>query len=113
MSAAPIRRTPPPMPGRTPRGLREAIATHTPELLPEFEDEWKRFVADTYNVAPVPAFVTRWWERFALARDAELNAHVRDLLERAAGAKSHAEAMALMEQVSEIKYSLRGLEPGE
>lgn len=72
----------PPMPERTPKALRDAIAEHTPELLPDFDAHWKRAIADAYNLGPVPAFMALWWGEYALARDPELDAHVRDLEHR-------------------------------
>src|SRR5207302_10808271 len=74
----------PPMPERTPDALRAAIAEHTPELLPDFEEHWKWAIADAYDVGPVPAFMARWWGEYALARDPKLDAYVRDLEHRAA-----------------------------
>ncbi|MER6442790.1 DUF6247 family protein [Streptomyces sp. NPDC001185] len=59
----------PRMPERTPKALRAAIAQHTPKLLPDFDRNWREKIADTYDLAPVPAFMTRWWVEFALARD--------------------------------------------
>ena len=113
MTTAPVHQSPPPMPGRTPRGLREAIIRYTPQLLTEFEAQWRQNIADTYNLAAAPAFVTRWWETFAIERDPELAAHVHDLEDRAADASDAAQAMELLEEVSRIKYSVRDLEPGE
>jgi hypothetical protein len=101
------------MPERTPKALREAIALHTPQLLPDFDAHWKRAIADTYDIGPTPAFLARWWVEFAIARDRELDTHVRDLHDRAADASDYAEAKALLEEVSRIRYSARELEPGQ
>ncbi|MFI6409155.1 hypothetical protein [Streptomyces sp. NPDC050548] len=104
----------PPMPERTPKALRGAIAQHTPELLPDFDAHWKWAIADAYDVGPVPAFMARWWGEYALARDPRLDAHVRDLEHRAAyECTDSAEAKALLEEAAKIHYRVRDLEPGE
>ncbi|MFE7442570.1 DUF6247 family protein [Streptomyces chartreusis] len=104
----------PPMPERTPRALRRAIAQHTPELLPDFDAHWKRAIADAYNLGPVPAFLALWWGEYALARDPELDKHVRDLEHRAAyECTDTAEAKALLEEAAKIHHRVRELEPGE
>lgn len=103
----------PPMPERTPKALRRAIAEDAPQLLADFDNHWKRAIADTYDLGPVPAFVARWWCEYAIARDPGLDAHVRDLNSRAAETADFAEAQALLEEVSKIRYRTRELEPGE
>ncbi|MER5211212.1 DUF6247 family protein [Streptomyces sp. NPDC002838] len=103
----------PPMPERTPKALREAIARHAPQLLPDFDEHWKRAIADTYDLAPLPAFLARWWVEYSIARDPKLDAHVDDLHRRAAEATDYAEAKALLEEVSRIRYSARELGPGQ
>ncbi|MCD7438854.1 DUF6247 family protein [Streptomyces lincolnensis] len=103
----------PPMPERTPRALREAIARHTPQLLPDFDAHWKRAIADTYDIGPLPAFMARWWVEYAIARDPRLDAHVADVHHRASEATDHATAKALLEEVSEIRHRARELGPGE
>ncbi|WP_217240425.1 DUF6247 family protein [Streptomyces sp. AC555_RSS877] len=103
----------PPMPERTPKSLREAIARHAPQLLPDFDAHWKRAIADTYDIGPLPAFLARWWVEYAIARDPELDAHVADLHHRAAEATDYAVAKALLEEVSEIRHHARELEPGQ
>ncbi|MEV5318684.1 DUF6247 family protein [Streptomyces sp. NPDC052687] len=104
----------PPMPERTPKALREAIAQHTPELLPDFDAHWKWAIADTYDLGPVSAFMARWWGQYAIARDPALNAHVLDLEHRAAyECTDVAEAKALLEEAAKIHYRVRELEPGE
>ncbi|GAB2994161.1 hypothetical protein GCM10023080_070700 [Streptomyces pseudoechinosporeus] len=101
------------MPERAPKALRKAIAVHTPQLLSDFDKHWKRAIADTYDLGPVPAFVARWWCEYAIARDPRLDAHVRDLHHRAAETADFAEAQALLEEVSKVRYRTRELEPGE
>ncbi|MEW2397869.1 DUF6247 family protein [Streptomyces sp. NPDC046862] len=101
------------MPERTPKALREAIAEHTPELVPDFDKHWKRAIADAYDVGPVPAFVAFWWGEYALARDPELDAHVHDLELRAAESTDIAEANALLEEATKIRHRVQKLEPGE
>ncbi len=103
----------PVMPERTPMALRKAIALNTPQLLPDFDRHWKRAIADTYNVSPVHAFLAFWWGEYALARDPELDAHVRDLQHRAAESTDIAEARTLLEEVSKIRHRVQKLEPGE
>ncbi|MDX3455709.1 DUF6247 family protein [Streptomyces sp. ME02-8801-2C] len=103
----------PPMPQRTPKALREAIARHAPQLLPDFDEHWKRAIADTFDIGPLPAFLARWWVEYAIARDPQLDAHVTDLHHRAAEATDYEVAKALIEQVSHIRYGARELEPGQ
>ena len=104
----------PPMPERTPKALRQAIAQHTPELLPDFDEHWKWAIADTFDLGPVAAFMARWWGQYAIARDPRLNAHVLDLERRAAyECTDIAEAKALLEEAAKIHYRVRELEPGE
>ncbi|MFI7138421.1 hypothetical protein ACIBQ5_11870 [Streptomyces massasporeus] len=103
----------PPMPERTPKALRQAIARHAPQLLPDFDEHWKRAIADTYDIAPLPAFMARWWGEYAIARDRELDAHVADLEHRAAYECSDIdEARALLEEASRIRYRARETRPG-
>ncbi|MFE1247140.1 hypothetical protein [Streptomyces sp. NPDC058766] len=73
----------PPMPERTARALREAIAEHAPQLLSDFDEHGKWAVADAYDISTVPAFMARWWGQYAIARDPRLDAHVTDLEQRA------------------------------
>ncbi|WP_228034556.1 hypothetical protein [Streptomyces spongiae] len=101
------------MPERTPKALREAIAQHTPKLVPDFDEHWKWAIADAYDVRPVPAFVAFWWGEYALARDPELDAHVHDLELRAAESTDIAEAKALLEEAARIRHRVQKLEPGE
>lgn len=103
----------PPMPERTPRALRDAIAQHAPELLPDFDRHWKRAIADTYNLGPVPAFMARWWVEYAIARDPKLDAHLQDLERRGAESTDVAEANALLEEASKIRRRALRAEPGE
>ncbi|MFC8245416.1 hypothetical protein [Streptomyces chartreusis] len=104
----------PPMPERTAAALRRAIAMYTPKLLPDFEEHWKWAIADSYSATPLPAFVAFWWGEYAIARDPELDAHVHDLEYRAAyECTDTAEAKALLEEASKIRYRVRELEPGE
>jgi hypothetical protein len=101
------------MPGRTPRGLREAITQYTPHLLTDFEEDWQRSIATSYNLAAAPAFVARWWELFAIERDPALAAVVANREERAAETADLEEAHALLSEVSRIKRRVARLEPGE
>ncbi|MEU1674876.1 DUF6247 family protein [Streptomyces roseifaciens] len=102
----------PPMPERNPKALREAIATHAPQLLADFDRHWKRDIADAYDLACVPAFMALWWTEYALARDPGLDARVADLEERAAEAGDPAEARALLEQAAHLRREAGHAEPG-
>ncbi|MEU9100074.1 hypothetical protein [Streptomyces sp. NPDC048361] len=103
----------PPLPERSIPALRAAIAAHAPELLPDFEASWRAKVADTYDISAAPAFLARWWAEYALARDPELDRHVRDLEERAARAADPEKAQALLEEAAEIHTRISRLGPGE
>ncbi|WP_206507518.1 hypothetical protein [Streptomyces chrestomyceticus] len=103
----------PPMPARTPKALREAISRHAPQLLPDFDAHWKRYVADAYDTSTVPAFMARWWAEYAIARDPRLDAHVTALEHRAAyECTDPAEAKALLEEASNIRHMAARAEPG-
>ncbi|MEV6791142.1 DUF6247 family protein [Streptomyces sp. NPDC051320] len=103
----------PAMPERNPKALRTAIAHHAPQLLRDFDDHWKRAIADTYDIGPLPAFMARWWVEYAIARDPELDACMTDLHHRADEATDTAEATALLEEVSRIRCKARETEPGQ
>ncbi|MCX4738654.1 hypothetical protein [Streptomyces antibioticus] len=115
MTAHPAEPAPvaPPMPERTPKALREAIAQNAPQLLPDFDEHWKWAVADAYDISTVPAFMARWWGEYAIARDPKLDAHVNGLERRAAESTDLAEARAILEEVSHIRYQVQRLEPGQ
>jgi hypothetical protein len=100
------------MPERNPKALRAAIARHTPQLLPDFDEHWKRAIADTYDIGPLPAFMARWWGEYAIARDPKLDAHVTDLEARAAECTDLTEAKALLEEASNIRDRALRIEPG-
>ena len=103
----------PPMPERTPKALREAIAEHAPQLLPDFDEHWKWAIADAYDLGPVPAFMARWWTEFALVRDPELDRRVLGLEAEAADADDSATAMALLEQAAHLRREAGKAEPGQ
>ncbi|MBW5484406.1 DUF6247 family protein [Streptomyces bambusae] len=103
----------PPMPEYTPQALRAAIAAHAPALLADFDAAWRRQIADAYDIAPIPAFMARWWGEYALARDPELDRRVTDLEARAAAATDAETARKLLDEASRIRHELRDLEPGE
>lgn len=103
----------PPMPERTPKALREAIAQHAPQLVADFDEHWKWAVADAYDISTVPAFMARWWGEYAIARDVRLDARVTDLEHRAADSTDLAEAKKLLEEVSHLRYEAQRLEPGQ
>lgn len=102
----------PPMPERTPKALREAIAQNAPQLLADFDAHWKRAIADTFDLGPVPAFMARWWGEYAIARDPHLDAHLTDLEARATDATDLAEARKLLEEASNIRHMAARTEPG-
>ncbi|MFI1941217.1 DUF6247 family protein [Streptomyces purpureus] len=112
MTTAPKPSGIPPMPERNPKALRAAIAEHAPQLLADFDAHWKRAIADTYDLAPVPAFLARWWTEFALARDPELDKRVLQLEAEAADAADNATAMALLEQAAHLRREAGKAEPG-
>ncbi|MCX2179892.1 hypothetical protein KV205_05010 [Streptomyces sp. SKN60] len=112
MTTAPRPSGVPPMPERSPKALRAAIAEYTPQLLADFDAHWKRAIADTYDLAPVPAFMARWWTEFALARDPELDRRVLDLEAEAAGSADNATATALLEQAAHLRREASKAEPG-
>jgi hypothetical protein len=103
----------PPMPERNPKALREAMAQHAPQLLPDFDEHWRWAVADAYDISTVPAFMARWWGEYAIARDPKLDAHMKDLHRRASESTDVEEAKALLEEASNIRYQVRRLEPGQ
>ncbi|MFJ8232720.1 hypothetical protein ACIQ9E_22600 [Streptomyces sp. NPDC094448] len=103
---------PPPMPERTPKALREAISQHAPQLLADFDAHWKRAVADTYDIAPVPAFMARWWGEYAIARDPLLEERVHRLEDEARDATDADRAKALLEEAGHIRRTARQTEPG-
>ncbi|MFD4262681.1 DUF6247 family protein [Streptomyces sp. NPDC058534] len=102
----------PPMPERNPKALRAAIAEYAPGLLADFDRHWKRAIADTYDLAPVPAFMARWWTEFALARDPRLDRRVTALEARAAVADDNDHAMALLEEAAHLRREAGKAEPG-
>jgi hypothetical protein len=102
------------MPERTPKALREAITRHAPQLLPDVDAHWKRYVADAYDISIVPAFMARWWGEYAIARDPRLDAHVTGLEHRAAHECTDlAEAKVLLEEASNIRHMAARTEPGQ
>ncbi|MFF4836632.1 DUF6247 family protein [Streptomyces sp. NPDC001315] len=112
-AAAGMRRSIPLMPERTPKALRAAIARHTPKLLPDFDRNWREKIADTYDLAPLPAFMARWWAEFALARDPQLEARVHRLEGEAAQATDNAHAKSLVEEAGRLRREASKAEPGQ
>ncbi|WP_345039355.1 DUF6247 family protein [Streptomyces sannanensis] len=103
----------PPMPERNPKALRAAIAENAPALLPDFDAHWQRAIADTFDLAPVPAFLARWWGEYAIARDPLLEAKVRRLEDEAAQAADIDRARALLEEAGHLRREARQVEPGQ
>ncbi|MBF8172046.1 MULTISPECIES: hypothetical protein [Streptomyces] len=103
----------PPMPERTPKALRAAIAQHAPQLLVDFDRHWRRDIADAYDLAPVPAFMARWWGEYALCRDSALEAHVHRLEDDAAQEPDYIRAKAMIEEAGRIRRAAAKAEPGQ
>ncbi|MEW1640278.1 hypothetical protein AB0469_40270 [Streptomyces sp. NPDC093801] len=101
------------MPERSIAALHAAIAAHAPDLLADFDAGWRAKAADTYDIGAAPAFLARWWAEYALARDPELDRHVRDLGERAAHSTDPDKAKALLEEAAAIHRRAGLLGPGE
>lgn len=101
------------MPERTPKALRAAIAQYTPKLLADFDRNWREKIADTYDLAPVPAFMTRWWAEFALARDPRLEAEVHRLEDEASEATDKATVMERLEEATRLRRAAGKAEPGQ
>ncbi|MDX2565158.1 hypothetical protein PV371_36665 [Streptomyces sp. TX20-6-3] len=114
MSTAPnLGRHIPPMPERSAKALRAAIAKHTPELLDGFDLNWETAINKPHDLAPQHAFMARWWVEFAIARDPELDRQVTELEARAAEAADKDTAMALLEQASHLRREAGKAEPGQ
>lgn len=118
MSAQPVHDGPrqsgiPPMPERTPRALRIAIAEHAPKLLVDFDRHWRRDIADAYDLAPVPAFLARWWGEYALARDSRLEAEVHALEDAAGKEADYARAKEMIEEAGRLRRAAAKAEPGQ
>jgi hypothetical protein len=103
----------PPMPERNPKALRAAIQQHAPQLLVDFDRHWRRDIADAYDLAPVPAFMARWWGEFALARDPQTEARVHGLEDEAAQEPDYTRAKALIEEAGRIRREAAKAEPGQ
>ncbi|WP_420032285.1 DUF6247 family protein [Streptomyces sp. cg28] len=87
----------------TPKALRAALAAHTPQLLDGFDRHWRNDIADTYDLAPVPAFMARWTAAYRLARDPAAEAEVHRL-ENAAGQETdYGRAKAMIEEAGQIR----------
>ncbi|WP_030723816.1 hypothetical protein [Streptomyces sp. NRRL F-2580] len=104
----------PPMPARTPQGLRLALQEHAPHLPADFQAHWRRAVADAFGLAPVPAFTRLWWTQYALAlaRGLGLEAHLLDLETRAAQSEGPQESTALLAEYSRLRRQAAAVEPG-
>lgn len=69
-----------PMPERTPRAVRAAVARLDTGALPRFEAEWTAATAqvrDEYSTLPVLRFTEKWWLRAAVAGADRAAARVR------------------------------------
>ncbi|MET7543202.1 DUF6247 family protein [Streptomyces sp. NPDC005507] len=103
----------PPMPDRTPKALRAAIAQHAPKLLVDFDRHWRRDIADAYDLAPVPAFMARWWGEYALARNPRLEAQVHRLEDGADQEPDYDRAKAMIEEAGRLRRDAAKAEPGQ
>ncbi|WP_329125548.1 DUF6247 family protein [Streptomyces sp. NBC_01465] len=103
----------PPMPERNPKALRAAIAQYAPKLLVDFDRHWRRDIADAYDLAPVPAFMARWWSEYALSRDPRLEATVHRLEDEAAKEPDYTRAKALIEEAGHIRRTAAQVNPGQ
>lgn len=102
-----------PIPERTPQALRLAIQEHTPHLLPDFEDHWKRVIGDAFRCTPVPAFMRLWWTQYAIARNPVLDSHLHDLEARAAESDDPEESIRLLEGYSRLRHEAAERKSGE
>lgn len=94
-----------PIPERTPRAVRAAVARLDPGSLPRFESEWTAATAlarDEYSVMPVQLFIERWWLWAAVRRWPELAERLRACERRAAGTADLADARAASVEIGEI-----------
>lgn len=69
-----------PMPERTPRAVRAAVARLDPAVLPRFEAEWTAATAkarDEYSILPVRHFTEKWHLWVAVRRWPELAGRLR------------------------------------
>ncbi|MGW7065086.1 hypothetical protein ACWGHM_42290 [Streptomyces sp. NPDC054904] len=112
MTTAPRPSGIPPMPERNPKALRASIAEHAPHLLADFDTHWKWAIADTYDLAPVPAFMAQWWTEFALARDPELTRTVHNLEARASDTDDMEQVRQLLTQAAHLRREAGKAEPG-
>ncbi|WP_432190343.1 hypothetical protein [Streptomyces sp. Tue6028] len=103
----------PPMPEKTPKALRAAIAQHAPKLLVDFDRHWRRDIADAYDLAPVPAFMARWWGEYALARDPRLETKVHCLEDDADREPDFDRAKAMIEEAGRLRRAAGKAEPGQ
>ncbi|MGW2813389.1 DUF6247 family protein [Streptomyces sp. NPDC001415] len=101
------------MPERNPKALRAAIAAHAPKLLVDFDRHWRRDIADAYDLAPVPAFMARWWGEYALARDPKTEARVHALEDEAGAEADFTRAKALIEEAGQIRREAAEAKPGQ
>jgi hypothetical protein len=100
------------MPDKTPKALRAAIAEYAPQLLVDFDRHWRRDIADAYDLAPVPAFLARWWGEYAIARDPHLEARVHGLEDGADEEPDYALAKSMMEEAGRLRREAARVEPG-
>lgn len=112
-SPAPGTRGIPPMPERNPKALRAAIAQHAPKLLVDFDRHWRRDIADAYDLAPVPAFMARWWGEYAIARNPDMEAEVHRLEDEAVHEPDYNRGKALIERAGRLRREAAKAEPGQ
>ncbi|MGH3171822.1 MAG: DUF6247 family protein [Trebonia sp.] len=94
-----------PMPERTPRAIRAAVARLDVAVLPRFETEWTAATAharDEYTLVPVRRFTEKWWLWVAVRRWPGLTAQLRECERRAAAAADLTDARAASAEIGEI-----------
>lgn len=94
-----------PMPERTPRAVRAAVARLDPGTLPRFEAEWTAVTAqarDEYSVMPVQHFTEKWHLWVAVRRRPELAARLHECERLAAEAVDLTDARAASAEIGEI-----------
>ncbi|MFD8567959.1 hypothetical protein [Streptomyces sp. NPDC059639] len=81
------------MPGRARRAGVEA----------GFDRHWRRDIADTYYLTPVPALMARWSAAYRLARNPEAEAEVHRLEDAAGQEPDYGRAKAMIEEAERIR----------
>ncbi|MGW7195651.1 hypothetical protein [Streptomyces chryseus] len=89
------------------------MALNTPRICcPTSRPHWRCAIADAFNLTPVPAFMRLWWTQYAIARDPELEGHLRDLEARVVKCEDAQESAALLAGYSRLRHQAAAVEPG-